>query len=154
MTPRVRNKVQVALHLVWTTTERLPLIRPEWEREIYRCVAAQVVKCNGRVLAIGGMPDHLHLLAMPPTTISIADLAKQVKGATSSFVRDTLAADSHFGWSEGYGVFSVSPQDLKRVVAYIENQKAHHAKGTLWPCVEEPREVVAVDVPRAETPSA
>ena len=35
-----------------------------------------------------------------------------------------------FEWQEGYGAFSVSHSQLKKTIAYINNQKEHHRKRT------------------------
>jgi len=45
-----------------------------------------------------------------------------------------------FKWEGGYGVITVSPSHVRRIVAYIENQKRHHADGMLWASLEEARE--------------
>lgn len=96
---------------------------------------AQLLKAE--VLAIDGMPDHVHVLLLFPTTVSIASLVKQMKGAFSSLARN-LWPESFFQWSEGYGVFSVSRAHLDRVATYIRNQKSHHASGKLWMILENP----------------
>jgi len=37
---------------------------------------------------------------------------------------------SMFGWQEGYGAFSVSPERIPNVRKYIENQAEHHRTKT------------------------
>ena len=138
-----RSKAEIYLHFVWGTLRRLPLVSENIERDIYRCVGDQATKLQCVVLAIGGMPDHVHLLARVPAKISASELAKQVKGVSSAFGRDRLGGESLFGWQDGYGVFSVSRSHVKRIIAYIENQKRHHADGTLWPEWEETDEEAA-----------
>lgn len=77
---------------------------------------------------IGGTEDHVHVLAAVRPAVSPADFVKQLKGSSSRFI--SLEFDRPFEWQEGYGVFSVSEQNVPEVRAYIENQKQHHAKGT------------------------
>jgi REP element-mobilizing transposase RayT len=83
------------------------------------------------------MPDHVHLVARLPTTTSIADLVKQVKGASSHFANDKLKLAAQFKWQGSYGAFTVSRSNLDEVVAYVKRQKEHHANQQLWPDYEQ-----------------
>ena len=132
-----RNYVQVTLHLVWNTKNRLPMIRADREEELYRCIVSEARKAGAEVLAINGMPDHVHVLLLFPTTIGIGMLVKQMKGVSSSLAR-SLYPQEFFQWAEGYGVFSVSRNHWNQVADYIRNQKPHHASGKLWMLLESP----------------
>jgi putative transposase len=89
------------------------------------------------VLAIGGMPDHIHLLVLLANTISMTDFMHHVKGGSSRFISEKLKMDGWFGWQKNYAAFAVSWSHRQKVIAYIENQKQHHADGTLWAEAEE-----------------
>jgi len=132
-----RSKAEIYLHLVWGTWQRTPFITPDIERELYRCIESEARKLEVTVLAIGGVADHVHLLVRIPTKLCAANLAKQVKGVSSTFVRDQLSPAGHFRWQEGYGVFSISRSHVERVIAYINDQKRHHAQNSVWPEWEE-----------------
>jgi REP element-mobilizing transposase RayT len=127
-----QNKLKVYLHLVWGTWDRLPLITEAMERELYRYIGGVCQKHGCSVLAIGGMPDHVHLFLTYPSTITIGDLMEYIKGSSSRFATEKLRPGEFFKWQGNYGAFSVSPSDKLRVIAYIENQKQHHAEGKLW----------------------
>jgi putative transposase len=132
-----RSKAEIYLHFVWGTWQRSPFITPEIERDLYRCIESEAERLEVTVLAIGGVADHVHLLVRIPTRLSAANLAKQVKGVSSTFVRDQLHPAEPFRWQEGYGVFSVSRSHVPRVITYINNQKRHHAENKLWSEWEE-----------------
>ncbi len=132
-----RNNLALFVHLVWATWDRLPLLTPELERPIYRCLASEVQGLKAEVVALNGMPDHVHLVIRLPATVTIADLVKQIKGASSRFVNETLQPQAHFKWQGSYGAFSVSPDDVDHVVEYVQRQKEHHQLGDLWPEWEE-----------------
>ncbi len=118
--------------LVWATWQRLPLVTPEIERDVYRCIESEAQTLHCSVLAISGLADHVHLAARVTTSVTASQLAKQVKGVSSTLVRQTLRPDELFRWQEGFGVFSVSRSHLPSVIAYVQNQKRHHAAGNLW----------------------
>jgi REP element-mobilizing transposase RayT len=75
------------------------------------------------------MPDHVHLVVRLAASVSQSELMGQVKGATSHLVNHQIAPGSFFRWQGGYGSFSFSHGQLKRVIAYVENQEEHHRGG-------------------------
>ena len=89
------------------------------------------------VLVLNGTSDHIHLVVSFPTTITIANLLKQVKGVSSHFVNETLRPEAQFKWQGGYGAFTVSRWDLPKVIRYVKHQKQHHVTNDLWSELEE-----------------
>jgi putative transposase len=134
---RGNSRSEIYLHFIWATHMWLPLIAEEIERPVQRCIQQQVRKLGCTVLALNSTADHVHLLAQVASTVSAAELAKQVNGASSRFVNDTFPLHAGFAWQEGYGAFSVSRSHVKRVTEYIENQKQRHSEDNLWPEWEE-----------------
>ena len=128
-----RNKLALYLHLVWATWDRLPLITPEMERRLYRSIASEACDKGCKVLALNGMADHVHLVVSFPTTLTIADLVKQVKGVSSHFANEVLSPATQFKWQGSYGAFTVSRWDLDKIIQYVKRQKEHHAANDLWP---------------------
>jgi REP element-mobilizing transposase RayT len=121
------------VHFVWATWDRLPLLTPVIESSVHACIAGECRELKCQVLAVNGIEDHVHLLARLHAAVSTAELAKQVKGASSHLVTHVVDPDQGFKWQGSYGAFSVSETDVPRVRRYIENQKAHHASGTTVP---------------------
>ena len=146
-----RSKVELYLHFVWATHRRLPLITPDIEAAVYACILAEAKRCRLEVLALNGMPDHVHLVVQKPATITEADIMRRVKGVSSTFVRDNIVAPGGtFRWQDGYGVFSFHGAQRARVIAYVQNQKRHHATGDVRPAWEEDEEVRDIPAPRGE----
>jgi len=139
-----RNKLEVFVHFVWATWDRLPLLMEEIERDVHRYISVVCADDGCQVLAIGGMPDHVHLLVKLSNTISLATLMKDVKGGSSPFVTEKLKAGDWFQWQGHYGAFSVRPKDVRPVIDYIQNQKARHGSGDLWRHAEEMSEEIVI----------
>jgi putative transposase len=135
-----RSISEIYLHLVWATWRREPLVTADIEREVYRCIEQQARDLRCSVLAIGGMPDHIHLAVRIPTYVDAARIAMQTKGVSSTFIRDQLRRDQLFRWQEGFAVFSFGRNQQGRIIKYITNQKQRHAAGKLWPEWEETTE--------------
>jgi len=117
---------QLYLHCVWGTWDRLPLITPQVERRLYEAIAKKAHELKCEVLALGGIEDHVHLLVRFPTTLSVADLLKGVKGASSHLMTHEIAPNEFFKWQGAYGAFTVSKSNVAAVSDYVLNQKAHH----------------------------
>jgi REP element-mobilizing transposase RayT len=77
------------------------------------------------MLAINGMPDHIHMLFGYRDTQLIPELIQYVKGYSSKWINENRFCPGQFRWQEGYGGFAVARQDLDR---YIKGQEAHHNK--------------------------
>ncbi len=137
-----RSKSEIYLHLVWATQKREPAITPELRERLYPFLEMQIRHLGCQVIAIGGMPDHVHLVVRIPTTLCVAQLLKQVKGSSSAFINDLRRRSPYFRWQEGAGSFSLCPPFLAKVVRYVENQEQHHTKGALWATLEESTEEV------------
>ncbi len=124
-------------HFVWATKARRPLITPGIEPSLYRWLYHEANKFHCPFCYIGGLADHIHVLAALRPSIAPAAFVKQFKGSSSRFI--SLEYDRAFEWQVGYGVFSVSDQRLDAVKAYVLNQRAHHAGNTLvmdWEKIE------------------
>jgi putative transposase len=127
-----RSKVEVFVHYVWTTWRREPFLTPEVERRIHRAICGEVKRLKCVPIAIGGMPDHVHLVVELHSTVSIARLAQAVKGGSSTWANRSLGFEGAFDWQQNYAAFSVGGE-LDAVIGYVRNQKKHHASGDVWP---------------------
>ncbi len=106
---------------------------PEMEGPIYHAIQQEAQRLGCAVLAVNGMADHVHLLVKAPTRLSPAKIMAQIKGVSSHFANDQIFGRDGFRWQEGYGVFSVGRNQKNGVIAYIKDQKAHHAAQTTQP---------------------
>jgi REP element-mobilizing transposase RayT len=126
----------VFLHLVWGTWRRHGFITADLRERLYASMIHHATELGADVVALGGMPDHAHLLVRMPMTIAIAEFVRRVKGGSSHFVTRVLEWPEPFKWQGGYGAFSVSRRNLGAARAYVLDQERHHADGTLHPTFE------------------
>ena len=130
------------VHLIWATKGREPLIDDAEEALIRRSWKRTMNDMQIIPHAIGVMPDHVHLVLSVPPKIAIADLIHRLKGASSHAVNhvDTVHSSKVFGWQTEYGGLTIGEGSLSRVIAYVENQRDHHARNNLWPTLERTTE--------------
>ena len=115
------------VHIVFATKYRRKLIHPgEMEAGLHAYMAGIINNRHGFAKKINGIADHIHILADLKRDTSVAALVQDVKSYSSRWVNRNYAVPGKFRWQEGYGVFSVNPMGVGRVVRYIERQKVHH----------------------------
>lgn len=129
---------QLYYHLVWATKERLPLIQPSWEGDLHRYIIGKADGLGCIVHGVNGTEDHIHLVVSIPPTLAISEFVKKIKGSSSNYRNKTMTADDRFQWQAGYGVFSLGKRQLETAIAYVENQKQHHANNQIWTALEPP----------------
>ncbi|HWL93837.1 MAG TPA: IS200/IS605 family transposase [Phycisphaerae bacterium] len=117
---------EILLHVVFSTKNRANLIKPEIQLRLYEYMGGIIRAEKGTTYAIGGTPDHVHLLIRWRTDETVATLLRNLKSNSSRWIKDTFPAFGDFAWQEGYGVFSVSHSQVETVKHYIENQEEHH----------------------------
>ena len=86
----LKNKLSVAVHFVWAAWDRQPLITDDIVRDLYKYMEAVCNDDHCGVPAIGGLPNHVHLLVLLSNTVTLADLVRHVKGGSSRFVSKRL----------------------------------------------------------------
>lgn len=127
-----QSLANVLVHLVFSTKDRVPLIRSDVESELYAYTSKVLDTSDSPMIAIGGMEDHVHILFKLSRKIAIMDIVETVKTDTSRWIKSKGAgyAARHLKkrgyWQSGYGAFSVSPTTADKVIGYIRNQKEHH----------------------------
>lgn len=102
---------------------------PDIELRLHGMLRKEAEKFHAPLFYVNGMPDHVHVLASIRPALSPTQFVQQLKGSSSHFVTHQL--DRGFEWQDDYAVFSVSEDDVPRIIEYIKNQKQHHADDTL-----------------------
>ncbi|MDM8523394.1 IS200/IS605 family transposase [Desulfococcaceae bacterium HSG8] len=117
-------------HIVFGTKNRVPMITPKLETELYPYIGGITREEDGIMLSINGTEDHVHIVAKLKPRHSIPEILKRIKGNSSKWINDNKKIGGRFSWQIGYGIFSVSESQLPSVLGYVANQKKHHQKKT------------------------
>ena len=121
---------QIHLQIVFAVQGRRSLIPNIHAQTLYQYIAGIVGHQGQKLLAINGMPDHLHLLIGLRPDKALSDLMREIKANSSKFINEQGWLPGKFSWQEGFGAFSYSASQLPQVITYIERQQAHHARRT------------------------
>jgi putative transposase len=116
----------ILVHLIFSTKNREPLIRPSVEPRVHEFMAGIFRDLQCPALTIGSMPDHVHILFSLARTISICDVVEDVKKRSSKWIKTLGPEFDAFYWQLGYGAFSIGQSGVDETRHYIDNQAEHH----------------------------
>ncbi len=116
------------IHLVFHIKTTSPHI---WDADFGRVhhYIGQLVNTTGcKVLQVGGIGDHVHILFLLSKDVTISHVVEEVKRNSSRWIKSIDPHYHAFAWQNGYGAFSVSQSVVEKTLEYIKNQEKHHAK--------------------------
>ena len=116
-------------HFVWGTKYGEPLIEGAFEYTLHRAIGAKVIELDGIAHAVGGVENHVHLVASVPPRIALSKFVGQIKGSTAHMVNHKIQPGYPFYWQDEYGVVSFGERHLTWVVNYALNQRERHRSG-------------------------
>ena len=119
---------QIYIQVVFAVKGRECVIHTSWEEELYKYISGIVRNKGQKMLAINGMPDHLHFIIGMKPSCCLSDLVREIKKSSNDFINEKKFLKYKFSWQEGYGAFSYSHSALDNVIQYVNNQKEHHRK--------------------------
>ena len=125
-------------HIVFSTKERMPFIHADWRPRIHSYLGGIIRGMNGVAEIVGGVADHVHLLVSLRPVHRVADVLRDMKKDSSSWVKENF--EPRFAWQEGYAAFTVSPSATDLVRNYVANQEEHHCRHSF---VDELKELLA-----------
>jgi putative transposase len=116
----------ILIHLIWSTKDRHPWLEHGTREKTHAFLAGTVRQCDCEAYRVGGVADHVHLAVRLSRTLSVADLVKEVKTASSKWLKEQDPAFTGFYWQLGYGAFSVGMSQKETLLSYIDTQEEHH----------------------------
>ena len=117
---------QMLAHLVFSTKNREARLLDSDRDDLHAYIGGILKNHHGVLLKCGSVADHIHLLLALPRTIAPADLVREIKMASSVWLKNRGESYRDFHWQSGYGIFSISPSHRVAVEQYIGNQAKHH----------------------------
>lgn len=121
---------QIYIQIVFAVKGRQNLISKNNKEELYKYITGIVTNEGQKLIAINGMPDHIHILIGLKPDKALSDLVRAIKANSSRFINKQNWINGKFEWQTGFGAFSYSHSQLDNVFKYIQNQDKHHQKKT------------------------
>jgi putative transposase len=83
---------------------------------------------NSHLYRINGIENHIHILTDIHPSIAPADFIRDIKTASSRWMKEAGLFPTFEGWADGYASFTCAFRDLNILIEYIKNQQIHHLK--------------------------
>ena len=113
--------------LTWTTLRRLPLIHPGAAAFLRRLLPKIAHRHATRILGIGIVRNHVHLVLELPPLVDVPRLVQGLKGASARIAnRDGVMPRAKLQWASGYDLRSLGIRDVKRAITYVRRQDQRH----------------------------
>jgi putative transposase len=120
-------------HVVWATKNREPVSGELEDTEVRRSLVMTAEVLDLIPHAVGIMPDHVHIAVSIPPKDAVADVVRRLKGGSSHAVNVARGMTCpRFWWQTDYGATTFSERALDQVIAYLRNQRQHHAANSIW----------------------
>lgn len=123
---------QIFYHIVFSTKHRQKTLAEQHQEQLYKYIWGVIKGHRCTLFRINGMEDHLHIVSDLHPTITLADYIKDIKLASSSWIKESGLFPLFSNWQEGYGAFTHSVKEKAYLIAYVKNQKLHHLKESFF----------------------
>ena len=103
---------QSYFHLVFAVKNRNALIKKDWKDELEKYITGIIQNHGHKLLAIGSMPDHIHIFIGYNLNHLIPNLVEEIKTSSSSWIKEKKLSKFKFDWQKGYGAFTYSHSQI------------------------------------------
>jgi putative transposase len=117
---------QICYHIVFSTKNRERGLPANKRDDLFRYTWGILKNKDCHLYRIGGVADHIHILTEVHPAIALADLVKDIKTSTSSWIKAENTFPDFTHRQDGYGAFTVAPSDKDAVIEYSKGQEEHH----------------------------
>ncbi|MBI2966313.1 MAG: IS200/IS605 family transposase [Bacteroidetes bacterium] len=117
---------QILYQLVFSTKNRKETLTKPNRENLYKYIGGILHNKHCHLYRINGVDDHLHIVTHLHPSIALASLIKDIKLATSDFIKKDGIFEKFSGWQDGYGAFTYSIKEKDRLIEYVKNQEEHH----------------------------
>ncbi len=122
------NFSKILIHLILAVKNPEAQISNGVKKALYKHINDIIKNKDQALLAINGMPDHVHIFVGLNTDVKVSDLVRNIKSDSSRFINGNKLCRNKFHWQQGYGAFSYGQSQKDDVISYILNQEQHHVK--------------------------
>lgn len=119
---------QILYHIVFATKDRQPVLSDSRRDDLYSYMNGVMKNNHSRPVWTNGVKDHVHILLSVHPAVALARLLKDIKVASSIWIKENEVFPNFAGWQEGYGAFTYSLHDEPELIGYLKRQQEHHRK--------------------------
>ncbi|HEY1041013.1 MAG TPA: IS200/IS605 family transposase [Bacteroidia bacterium] len=117
---------QIIYQIVFGTKNRQRTLSKSKRDDLYKYISGLLENKKCHLYRVGGVEDHIHILTHVHPNIALSSLVKDIKLASTEFIKNERLFENFNGWQEGYGAFTYSIKEKDILIEYIKNQEEHH----------------------------
>jgi len=92
----------IYLQFIFALQDRVSLIRSEWKDELYKYMTGIVQNNKHKLIAINGVPNHIHIFIGYKPHQLISALLQDLKGDSSKWINRKGLVKGKFTWHVPY----------------------------------------------------
>ena len=119
---------QILYQIVFSTKHRQPTLLKSQRPELFKFIWGILKNKRCHLYRINGVEDHIHIVTHLHPAVALASLVKDIKLASTHFIKEKGLFPDFSGWQNGYSAFTYSISAKENLIEYVKNQEAHHAK--------------------------
>lgn len=119
---------QILYQIIFGTKYREKVLLKDGRDELFKYITGLIKNKNCHLYIINGVEDHIHIVTHLHPTVSLSSLVKDIKLASSIYIKENNLFKDFINWQEGYGAFTYSIKEKDRLIEYVKNQEEHHRK--------------------------
>ena len=85
---------QIYIQIIFAVKGSNSLIHLKWEEKVFKYITGIVRNKEQKILAINGMPDHIHFLVGMKPSCCLSDLVREIKKSSNSFINENKLTDA------------------------------------------------------------
>ena len=117
---------QILYQIVFSTKRRERTLTKENRPELFKYIWGILKNKKCHLYRINGVEDHLHIVTHIHPTVALASLVKDIKIASSGYIKEKGLFPDFDSWQEGYGAFTYSINAKNDLIEYVKSQEEHH----------------------------
>ena len=120
--------IQILYQIVFGTKNNERTMIESGQKSLYKYIWGILKNKKCHLYRIGGVEDHIHIVTHVHPTVAVAYLIKDIKIASSDYIKNQNIFPNFNGWQDGYGAFTYSISAKDNLIEYVKNQKEHHKR--------------------------
>ena len=121
---------QILYQIVFSTKRRERTLDKEKRQELFQYIWGILKNKKCHLYRLNGVEDHLHIVTHLHPAVALADLVKDIKVASSAYIKAQHLFEHFDGWQDGYAACTYSIEAKDNLIEYVKNQEAHHQTKT------------------------
>lgn len=117
---------RILYHIIFGTKRRERTLTTDNRTELFKYIHGILENKKCFSYQINGVEDHIHILVDIHPTVAVSSLVKDIKLASTIYIKEQKLFKNFRGWQEGFGAFTYSIREKPILINYIKNQEEHH----------------------------